>query len=164
MVRLYSYSISGMPAHVERPATSALPGPYRHLSAPSTPQHHQVPRSPRGRYRPQEEQFHSTPTIPIRHSIPTPQQAASRLDVDQTKTTGPFFVVFNGQEPGVFTSWYVSSLLVLLIVFLSISRPFVLRTCKWKNGDWKRYETRSTALQAYEDAYIHGGLRLSDRF
>lgn len=150
-----------MPAHAEHLATSASSlSPYQ-LSAPSTPQRSQVPQSPRVHYQPQEESSPLTPrTIPMRH-IPTPEQATSRLHVDKIKNTGPpFFVVFNGQEPGVFTNWYVSSLLFLIIGFSSIFRPFVLRTCKWKRGDWKKYEKETEALKAYKEAYIHGGLKL----
>lgn len=86
-----------VPAHLGRPATPRSP---YHLSAPSTPQ---FPLTPQ--------------TIPTRH-IPTPQQATSRLEVDQTRTVGPpFFVVFKGREPGIFTDWYVFSPLIVLIVF-----------------------------------------------
>jgi hypothetical protein len=155
-----------MLAHAEHPATSASSlSPYHQRSAPSTPLRSQVPQSPRAHYQPQEEPSPLTPrTIPMRamQYIPTPEQATSRLHVDQIRNTGPpFFVVFNGQEPGVFTDWYVSSLLFLGIIgFSSIFRPFVLRTCKWMKGDWKKYEKETEALEAYEEAYIHGGLKL----
>ena len=140
-----------MPAHAGHPATSASSlSPYHHLSAPSTPQRSQVPQSPRVHYHPHEEPSPLTPrTIPMRR-IPTPKQATSRLHVDQLKITGPpFFVVFNGQEPGVFTDWYVvSSLLFLIIGFSSIFRPFVLRSCKWKKGDWKKHQQNTLLLDS----------------
>ena len=146
-----------MPMHVGRSAASGSPSSsYHHLSAVSTPQRHQAPQSPRGHYQAKEE-----PLLPSASLfIPTPEQVASRLAEDESMTIGPpFFVVFSGHEPGVFTSQYVYTLLDLLIGFLPRLRPYVMRTCKWLNGDWKRYETKSQALQAYEDAYIQGGLR-----
>ena len=153
-----------MPAHIglpSYPVTLASPSRSYHLSAPSTPQH-RIPQSPAGHYQPQEEPFPSTSQIILTQHIPTLEEAISRLKVDQIKNTGPpFFVVFNGQQPGVFTSWYVSSSLIVDRVFIII-RPFVMRSCKWKKGDWKKYQTSSAALEAYEEAYIHGGLKLND--
>lgn len=149
-----------MPTHIGRSGSPS--SSYQHLSPPSTPQHRQAPRSPRGHYQAKEELvlLPSASQIIFTQDVPTPEQAASRLAEDESTSIGPpFFVVFSGQEPGVFTSWYVYILLDLLIGFSPRLRPFVMRTCKWQKGDWKRYETKSAALRAYEDAYTHGGLR-----
>ena len=142
-----------MPAHIGRSgsATSAPPlGSYHHLSAPSTP--HQIPRSPRGGYQPQEEPFPSTPQTILtqaRH-IPTPQQAASRLEVDQARITGPpFFVIFNGSKPGVFTDWYVSSSLNLLIGFSSYLGPLF-----WEPASGGMVIGRSTKRDLQHSRYM----------
>src|ERR1700734_3080657 len=98
------YSIvSGIPTHVGHPAASASPSSsYRHLSAPLTPQHHQ---NPRGYYFQAQEEL----LLPsASRDVPTPTQAASALTAEESISSGPpFFVVFSGQEPGVFISWYV---------------------------------------------------------
>ena len=147
--------------HVKHPAASASPSSsYHHLLAPSTPQHQQALQYSRAYLQAKEEPLPSASQKVFTQDVPTPDEAASRLAAD--KAGPPFFVVFNGQVPGVFTSWYVCSLLNLSIGFSPRLRPFVMRTCKWQNGDWKRYETKATALQAYEDAYRQGGLKVKN--